>query len=154
MLSAEMFIQHAKREYKKVFNAFIELLLHWNSEQAQPVHPLSLIWIFSGLLLSIHVFLKYPLILSGQRSWSDLMMIKWWDIDVISSCLFQKNKERKKEYHVYPKHSNTLPYLPQKLNKVIYLSVYLSKIARWATFSNDSNHSAFYSGATLFAQTG
>ena len=39
-------------------------------------------------------------------------------------------------YHTYPK----------KFNKVIYLPVYLSKIARWATFSNDSNHSAFCSG--------
>ena len=68
-------------------------------------------------------------------------MIKCWDIDVLSSCLLQKkkntnnnnnnnnnNKKRKKKYHVYPKQSDTLPYVPQKFNKVIDLPIYLSKI--------------------------
>ena len=56
MLSAEILTQHAKVT-TKVFNACNLLLLHSNREsQAQPVHPHSLIWIFSGLLLSIHVF--------------------------------------------------------------------------------------------------
>ena len=59
MLSAEMFTQHANVNRKKVFNACNELLLHSNGEgQAQPVHPHSVIWIFSGLPLSIHVFYK------------------------------------------------------------------------------------------------
>ena len=40
-----------------------------------------------------------------------------------------KKKQRKKreKYHVYPKHSDTLPYLPQEFDKAIQLSVYLSK---------------------------
>ena len=45
------------------------------------------------------------------------------------------------------------PYLHQKLKKVFHLPVYLSKIARWEIFSNPSNHSAFFSGSTLFALT-
>ena len=58
MLPAEMFTQHAKLLYEKNFNACIdELLLHSNSEgQDQLVHPHSLIWMFSGLFLFIHIF--------------------------------------------------------------------------------------------------
>ena len=66
--------------------------------------------------------------ISGQRSWSDWMTIKRWDNDVISSCLFQKNKRKKKEkipclpwniltpYHTCPKN------LTRSLN---YLFIYL-----------------------------
>ena len=45
------------------------------------------------------------------------------------------------------------PYLPKKLNKVIQLPIYLSKIARWQTFSNHLYHSEFCSESKLFAQT-
>ena len=45
----------------------------------------------------------------------------------------KKIKKRMKKYHVYPK-----PYLPPNFNKLIHLPVYLSEIARWETFSNDS----------------
>ena len=57
MLSAEIFTQHAKCSYKNVFKACNdELLLHSNSAgQDQSVHQHSLIWIFSGLSLAIHL---------------------------------------------------------------------------------------------------
>ena len=47
-----------------------------------------------------------------------------------NTLLFIEKKVERKKYHVYPKRSDTLPYLPQKFNKVIHLSVYLFKIAR------------------------
>ena len=54
----------------------------------------------------------------------------------------QINKRNKREtYPVYPKHSDSSPYLPQKLNKVIQIPVHLS----WVTFSNDSDYSALRS---------
>ena len=82
----------------------------------------------------------------GQRSWSDWMMIKCWENDVISCYSLPKSKKEEK-YHVYPKHSDTIPYLLKKFNKVIQLPVYLSEIARWETFCKDSKHSAFCSGS-------
>ena len=73
---------------------------------------------------------------------------------VISCCLLQKERKKKEKNTMFTLNILT-PYhtMPQKFNNVIHLPVYISKTARWKTFSNDSNHSVFCSRSTLFAQS-
>ena len=153
MLSAEMFTQHANVNTKESLTRV--MMSSYGIGIAKVKINLCIRTVSSGASLDCSCPTVYSIVsinfISGQRSWSDWMTIKCWDNDVISSCLFPKNKRKKKEKIPCLPWNILIPYhtCPNKFNKIIELPVYLSKIARWETFSNDT---VFCSESTLFAQ--
>ena len=73
---------------------------------------------------------------SGQRSWSDGMMIKCWDNGITSCRILPQNTRKKREKLDTYWH---LTILVPKFQYGQLLPVDVSKIARWMIFSNGSN---------------
>ena len=123
-----MLTQHAKVNTKK---SLMSVMSSCCIRIAKVKLNLCIRTVSSGSSLDCSCLFMYSMVsvnLSGQRSWSDWMMIKCWYIYVIPCCLLQiyiKKEERKNTmftqniltpYHVCPKKS---------LRSFIYLFIHL-----------------------------
>ena len=100
MLSAEIFTQHAKRLYKKVFTRV--MMSYYCIQIAKVKINLCMRTISSGSSLNCSCPFIYSVesmhFVSGQKSWPDWMMIKCWDNHGRNILLFiSKNKRKNRE---------------------------------------------------------